>query len=246
MRRLITCVSYLLVVAFVVACWASAKPKVQVSSWSGSYASLLQRYVTPEGVRYTAWKASPEDMQALRTIATQLAETALPEDSKSRLAFYIDAYNVTVLHQVLQVFPISGVLEHDPDFFKQTIYISGQKMTLDHLENEVIRKEFKEPRIHFALNCASISCPPLLPKPYYGSNLDVELEKQTHAYLNSWQGYEEMGGKVLVSQLFEWFTPDFEAAEGSITSFIAKHRLRPLPDTELTFRAYNWNLNLAP
>jgi hypothetical protein len=230
----------------VVACGAKEKPSVEISAWCDSYGKLLQRYVTPAGVRYAAWKASADDMQALDTVATQIANTAPPADSSARLAFYIDAYNATVLHQVLAVYPIPGVLERNPDFFKQGVVIAGEKMSLDHLENEIIRKQFKEPRIHFALNCASVSCPPLLPKPYSSVEMEKTLESQTRAYLESSHGYEEAEGKVLVSQLFEWFAADFEAAEGSAAKFIVKHRQRPLPTDALTFRSYDWNLNLAP
>jgi hypothetical protein len=246
MKALLLTIGATLSLVLVVACGAKAKPSVDVSAWADSYEALLQRYVTPAGVRYTAWKASAADMAALQVVATHIAQTAVPADPTARLAFYIDAYNATVLSQVLAVFPIPGVLEHDPDFFKQSAVIAGETMSLDHLENEIIRKQFKEPRIHFALNCASVSCPPLLAKPYSSCDLDAELERQTLAYLKSSQGCEEVGGKVLVSQLFEWFAGDFEAAEGSAAKFIAKHRQQPLPSDALTFRPYDWNLNLAP
>jgi Protein of unknown function, DUF547 len=228
------------------ACSKSHAPRLEVSSWAPTYAQLLKTYVAPDGVRYAAWKASHSDLQSLDQVSALIAKTEPPADPKARLAFYIDAYNATVLHQVLSVFPINGVLEHDADFFKQPAIIAGERITLDHLENEIIRKEFHEPRIHFALNCASISCPPLLPVPYSMSDMDAVLEAQTRAYLRSTEGCEETAEGARVSQLFEWFADDFATAEGSAADFISNHRSAPLKGRELTFRPYNWNLNLAP
>jgi hypothetical protein len=216
---------------------------VSISAWQESYATLLSRYVTPAGVRYAAWKKNTEDMAALRSITDQLAQAKPPKGSKAKLAFYLDAYNAIVLHSVLAVYPITGVLEHDAEFFKRSVTLCGESITLDYLENEIIRKQFKEPRIHFALNCASVSCPPLLAKPYASSDLEMVLEAQTKSYLNSAEGSSDEG---VVSQLFEWFAVDFEKAEGSVLKFINKHRDTPLSGTSLTFRPYNWNLNQAP
>jgi hypothetical protein len=202
--------------------------------------------VTPEGVRYAAWKESADDMQALERVAAQLAQARPPEPRADRLAFCIDAYNATVLHSVLKVYPISNVLEHDSKFFKRNVTIAGKKMSLDYLENEIIRKEFQEPRIHFALNCASVSCPPLIATPYSGSDLNAVLDTQTKAYINSAEGCVAADGDLIVSQIFEWFATDFEAADGTVLKFISKHREEPAKATKLVFRPYNWNLNQAP
>lgn len=244
MKRFIQVMAFLAlmgVLALVAASGQNKASQVNIGDWQSSYAALLSRYVKPTGVRYAAWKESAADMAALTKIAEQLAQAQPPEQGK--LAFYIDAYNAIVLHRVLAVYPIAGVLEHDAEFFKRSITLTGESMSLDYLENEIIRMQFKEPRIHFALNCASVSCPPLLSKPYSSSDLETVLAAQTKAYLNSAEGCSDEG---IVSQLFEWFAADFEAAEGSVLKFINKHRGTPLTATALRFRPYNWTLNQAP
>jgi hypothetical protein len=224
-----------------------SSPKVTPEVWLPEYAALLGRYATPSGVRYAAWHSSAEDRARLRKVTEQIGQTEPPTDSGAQLAFYLNAYNAWVLQRVLDVYPIAGPLAHDAAFFKQeSITLCGKVSSLDYLENGIIRREFQEPRIHFALNCASKSCPPLRLQPYSGADLEDALEKQTRSYLASHEGCAEAGGKLVLSQLFEWFAGDFEKAEGSVLNFLRNHRLPEPTATEITFRPYDWNLNKAP
>lgn len=212
--------------------------------WRTPYAALLTKYTQPNGVRYAAWKATKEDIEAISAVTKAIGETTIPADKTASLAFYLDAYNAWMLQLMLEAYPTKGPLSTDPDFFKkERIRVAGKKMSLDYLENQIIRTQYSEPRIHFALNCASRSCPPLRSTPYSAGNLEASLSEQTTAYLNDPAAVSEQDSKLVLSQIFEWFGGDFVKKSGSIPAFINGFRKEPLKATKLVFRPYDWSLN---
>ncbi len=240
---------FLLLCSFLAAMLSGCAPSVKPAStaWQASYATLLTRYVQPNGVRYAAWKASPADVAMLQQVTTTIGESAAPGDPKASLAYYLDAYNAWMLRLMLAEYPTLGPLARDPDFFKmERIRVAGKKLSLDLLENEIIRAQYHEPRVHFALNCASKSCPPLRATPYSTGDLEAALQAQATAYLNDPNAVTEAAGKLVLSQIFEWFADDFTKAAGTVPKFIAPFRTIPLTATEVTYREYDWSLNEAP
>lgn len=219
-----------------------------LSNWQAEYARLLSAYVTPEGVRYRSWKENAADLEALRKVVYAIGRHQPGKDEKERLAFYCNAYNAWVLHRALEKYPTTGVLSGgDVLFFRRNrIFIEGKKTNLQALENEIIRKEFQEPRIHFAINCASGSCPPLFAKPFTVSDLEETFTRLTKRYVESNpDGVRVKGNTVQLSEIFKWFAEDFEAA-GGVVSFINQYRSTPLPeDAEIEYMDYDWSLNEA-
>ncbi len=116
-------------------------------------------------------------------------------------------------------------------------------MSFNHLENEIIRPVFNEPRIHFALNCAAASCPPLRDEAYVGSKLDAQLTEQTKAFVNTNpHGVQVQGRSAKVSQIFNWFSGDF----GDVKQFINQYRDEALPRFgKLNYLDYDWTRNDA-
>lgn len=212
------------------------------------YAELLTRYVTPQGVRYAAWHDNPADMQKLRSVVDFYANTLPPADRDTSLAWHLNAYNAWILHNILKKYPTQGPLDGETFFFHgNRITISGQKTSFDHLEQKIIRPSFKEPRIHFALNCASASCPPLQPRPFTPATLDADLDHLTRTFINTNpQGVAPDRGTVKLSKIFDWYADDFGGKE-RILDFINHYRENPIPDqTTIQFFDYSWKLNLAP
>jgi hypothetical protein len=118
-------------------------------------------------------------------------------------------------------------------------------MSFDHLEKDIIRPKFNEPRVHFALNCASRSCPPLNREAFRGEQLGPQLESLTVAFVNSNKGVNYLPAKktAALSAIFNWYKDDFKAVGGPI-SFINKRRKEPLPDdARITYQDYDWSLN---
>ncbi len=237
--------------------------------WLVQWDALLQRYVTPQGFRYQAL-ANDADAKAKLEGVIQEIDKATPNlwSREQKLAFYINAYNAITINAVIQRWPIKSVMRV-PNFFKRKKHrVAGSLLSLDILENTVIREQFREPRIHFAVNCASTSCPPLANKAYTAENLDAMLTAQTQAYVLSSVDVSACRPQcaegncrctkqsfVKVSQIFEWFKSDFKFS-GGVRGFLARYlekggdseKATLLSNTKVRIRhsRYDWSVNAAP
>lgn len=209
------------------------------------YAELLARYATPNGVRYADWHSNQTDMENLRTVVDFYASTLPPTDRDTSLAWHLNAYNAWILHNILKKYPTKGPLDGETLFFHgNRITISGKKTSFDQLEQKVIRPTFKEPRIHFAVNCASESCPPLNTTPFTATTLDADLERLTRTFINdNPQGVVPAGNKVKLSKIFDWYAEDFGGKDQLIT-YINRYRNEPISaSAKVEFFDYSWKLN---
>ncbi len=210
-----------------------------------AYVELLASYATPEGVRYSAWHANAEDMDKLQMVVDFYANTRPPKDHDTSLAWHLNAYNAWILHNILKKYPTKGPLDGETLFFHgNRITISGKQTSFDHLEQKVIRPTFKEPRIHFALNCASESCPPLNTKPFTAAKLDTDLERLTLEFINkNPQGVVSERSGIKLSKIFEWYADDF-GGKNELVAYINRYREHPLPaNVKVEFLDYSWKLN---
>jgi Protein of unknown function, DUF547 len=221
----------------------------QFPKWIPIYNELLGKYVTNSGVKYAAWKNNAADMQAIQQVVDGIAaEKVSGLGKKEQLAFYINAYNAWILHEALAKYPTKSVKDLLFTFFTgQRIKVAGEKMSFNHLEKDIIRPKFGEPRVHCALNCASRSCPPLNREAFQADKLDAQLEKLAVAFVNSPKGVDYSAEKksAALSSIFNWYKDDFKAVGGPI-AFINKRRNAPLPnDVKITYQSYDWSLNEA-
>jgi hypothetical protein len=219
----------------------------QTPKWVETYNALLGKYVTSGGVRYAAWKSNPADTHAIQELVDGIAQEKVTGLSKKeQLAFYINAYNAWILHEAIGKYPTRSVKDLLFTFFlAQRIKVAGEDMSFNHLEKDIIRPKFGEPRVHFALNCASRSCPPLNREPFQATKLDAQLEKLAVAFVNSPKGvdYDPAKKTAALSEIFKWYNEDFKAAGGPI-AFINKRHNPPLPnDIKITYQDYDWSLN---
>lgn len=219
------------------------------ADWGQTYAQLLGKYVSPSGVRYSAWKSNAADVQAMQSVVDAIASanvSAMPR--QEQLAFYVNAYNAWILHEALAKYPTRSVKDALFTFFTgQRIKVGGESMSFNHLEKDVIRSKFGEPRVHFALNCASRSCPPLAAQPFTAGNLDSQFEKLAKAFVNSDKGVRVSadGKSAELSKVFDWYKDDFQR-EGGAVAFINKRRTSPVPaNAKITYQEYDWSLNEA-
>ncbi|MHC4938872.1 MAG: DUF547 domain-containing protein [Planctomycetota bacterium] len=150
-----------------------------------------------------------------------------------RLAYWINAYNAVVIHQVLERWPIESVGKKKAQFFYWTRYVvDGKPRSLYAIENDIIRKRFDEPRIHFALNCASTSCPRLPSEPFVPAKLENQLKRETDRFLAEHVSLE--GETLYLSKIFEWYAEDF----GPDPATWVGH-----PGKKVVYRPYDWSLN---
>jgi hypothetical protein len=188
------------------------------------YASVLSAYVSDDGlVDYAELAAHREPLDAF------LASVAYFEPDKydtwkdsDKIAFWLNAYNALTLKTVIDQYPIKpapGRSVYPADSIRQIPGVWDRKetvilqrpMTLNAIEHDVLRREFEEPRVHVALVCGALSCPPLRAEPYRGSSLDAQLDDQTRRFLSDVRNFhiDRDRGEVWVSQLFEWYAEDF-------------------------------------
>ncbi len=187
-------------------------------------------------------------------------ENAKP-DSLSRdgqLAFWINAYNAVTIDKVIKWKPkksvretfVPGVWTGTKFFTSREHTVAGQRLSQDDIEHEILRKRFKEPRIHFAVICASSGCPPLPQIAYTAENVQPRLEEETRMYLHSERGLQidYVENTMMLSKLFDWFAGDFETKSGSVTNFIKPYLdekamafLDRMP--KMSYINYDWSLN---
>jgi hypothetical protein len=233
-----------------------------VAGADDAYARLLKAHVRPGeigGIRlhlvdYRAVKSDPAYAEALAALAVARVE-ALGSDAE-REAFWINAYNLLAIKAVLDQYPTASIKDGGSLFlpiWKRSIgAVGGTPYSLDAIEHRILRKTFREPRVHFALVCASLSCPDLRPEPFVAARLDAQLDGQTAAFLsNPAKGLAAGadGRTARVSSIFKWFAGDFESSGGVATFIRAKAAadvaatIRTLTDAGLSYLEYDWSLN---
>ena len=214
------------------------------ADWQADYARLLKKYVAPGGVKYAEWKGNAADVKSLQDVVDGIAAApASTAKSREQLAFHINAYNAWILHEAVEKYPTKSVRDALFTFFlTNRISVAGVKMSFNRLEKDIIRPRFGEPRIHFALNCASRSCPPLRNEPYDAGKLDAQLDEQTSAYVNSEIGVKPQGDGAALSKIFDWYKEDF-GGDAGVLAFLKKYRSGKSDFKKISYQDYDWGLN---
>lgn len=215
---------------------------------------VLQKYVDSQGrVNYAGLKSNPGTLESYLDL---LAVNA-PSDKatfQTGLAFWINAYNALTIKGVLDHYPVTSVrkIKLFNGFFSRIKFqVGGRSYTLDNIEHDIIRYEFGDPRIHFALVCASLGCPILENRVFVAETLEERLDKATANFINNPEKVRlNRENRVLyLSQIFEWYTEDFEDTHDNVINFVAEY----LPEADATFLKaqeiqiqylqYDWRLN---
>jgi hypothetical protein len=210
------------------------------------WTTLLHHYYDPaRGMNYAALKA--HDAVTLENLRQSLGKVdANALDPKERLAYWINVYNINTVATIVEAYPVKSIkdLSTDPLIFtvfkKKRVPYRGELLSLDDVENDKIRGAFHDPRIHFAINCAAKSCPPLRMEAYTGETLDAQLDEQTRNFLVS---HTLIGGtSVYITKIMDWFGDDF----GNKAAFLHQYGIT-LPASDLSFKYldYDWSLNDA-
>lgn len=212
--------------------------------------AVLQEFVDDSGfVDYAGLKANPSELQAY---VTELAQES-PDNAPGRflsmddeLAYWINAYNALTLKNVIRYYPIKSVRDAKSlygFFLRDTHVVGGKKMTLNTIEHKIIRKRFKEPRIHFAVNCASIGCPRLERGAFRAETLDADLDRLTREFVDSAKHVRVEGDTLWVSKILDWYGKDF----GDVSTYLARYatpeKAKQMKNKSLRFIEYDWSLN---
>lgn len=234
-----------------------------------AYSGLLQRHVewTRQGrasaVDYAGLQSERGRLQAVLVEFSTVSQSEFDAwNARQQQAFLINAYNAYTLELVLGRYPALKSIKDLGGLFsspwKQKFFrLLGEPRSLDWIEHEMLRPRYRDPRIHFAINCASVGCPALRPEPYRAEMLDVQLDDGQRRFLGdrSRNRFEATSGVLSLSPIFKWFGEDFEAqAGGSLRAWLAaranqlaedepaRQRLRA-GEFRIEFGDYDWSLN---
>ncbi len=205
-----------------------------------AFDALLRKHVSSSGnVSYSGLKS---DISKLDAYIANLSANPV-KDSWSRnekLAYWINAYNANTIKLIVDNYPVAKItdLEGGKPWDKKWIKLGSKTYSLNNIENDIIRPQFNEPRIHFAVNCAAKSCPTLMNKAWLPNNLESDFTKMTTAFVNNSNYNDISSGGATISKIFEWYGEDF----GDVKAFINKYSNTKV-NGPIKFQEYDWSLN---
>ena len=215
------------------------------------YSELLKKYVSNGKVDYAGFKTEEAKLDRYLKILEKTEPEKLSRNEQ--FAFYTNTYNAWTIKLILSGYPgvtsikDLGTLLKSP-WKKKIVRIDGGVISLDHVEHEILRPLYKDPRVHFAINCAAKSCPPLRPEPFNGNILNQQLDDSTRSFINDPKSFRLEDNKLYVSRIFKWFAEDFN--EDIIGFFLKyttgnlKKKLEANTDRiKVKYLPYDWSLN---
>ncbi len=220
-------------------------------------AEVLQTHVSVDGrVDYAALNQNPQKLLEYLDAAAAIDEAAFRTwDKKQQIAYLINLYNAQTIQLILEHYPVQSIRDIGSLFMgpwdQEVVPLFGRRVSLDYVEHVILRKQYREPRIHFALVCAAKGCPPLRREPYTAGNLEAQLEDQGRLFLATPQKNRVDTDKKIVylSPIFKWFRKDFQAQHENILDFIKPY----LPADavaaiaaekyDVKYTDYDWTLN---
>lgn len=206
---------------------------------SGDLNNFFSQVVEGKNVNYK--KVKNEFSKELSGFITQINSNIGNTPSAENLANYINLYNLLVINQITSNYPLNSPNEV-PGFFDQTKFsVNGKEITLNELENEIIRPTYNDARVHFALVCGAKGCPPIQSFAYDQASIDTQLNLVTKAALNDANFIKEKENTHDVSEIFRWYAVDFGNSEKNIVKFINQYREKPI--AKISYYPYDWTLN---
>lgn len=215
------------------------------------FGALLAKHVRDGVVDYAGFKADEARLDQYLSTLEKVDPESL--DRNEQFAFYINAYNAWTIKLILTGYPGLKSIKDLGSIFqspwkKELVRLNGKTLTLDDIEHKILRPTFKDPRVHFAINCAAKSCPPLVSEPFRGGTLDSQLDKATRAFVNASLSYRLEGDTLWVSSIFKWFAGDFNDDPAGFYRTYAKAELKKQLDEKgdrikVKFLDYDWSLN---
>ncbi len=207
--------------------------------------SFFKKYVKDGKVAYSTLKNNQSQLTPL----ISYIGNATPEDwaTNQKKAFYINAYNLLVISSVVELYPIKSPLDSKGFFDEKKHKVAEESLTLNQIENEKLRQEYEDARIHFVLVCAAVGCPKLMSYAYKPSNIEDLLEKRTKETLNDpyFIRISKKNGKLLVSEIFKWYKGDFLKTHNTVKEYVERYLISSsdLSSYKLGYYAYDWTIN---
>lgn len=216
-------------------------------SQTSTFNDLLQKHVDAKGnVNYKAFKKDEGTLDSYLSSLEKKNTTSFASD-KAEMAFWINVYNAYTIKIILSNYPlksITDIKEGGKTAWKiPFVKAGGKTYTLDHVEHEILRKKFKDPRIHVGVNCASGSCPKLANFAFTAENVDSKLESLMKDFVNDTTRNKLKKNSIQISEIFNWFKGDF-TANGSVIDYLNKYAdVAISKKAKIKYLPYDWSLN---
>ena len=221
-----------------------------------TFNEVLNSYVNNAGrVDYNSIRENPFALQPFLDFVALVSPQSNPElfptiDEKK--AFWINTYNGLMIQTVIENPEISSVKEIGWGygvFWRKKFKVGGELLTLNHIEHKILRRQYQDPRIHFAINCASNSCPPIGHRIVTGVNLDQQLNEKTRDFINNPANVKVDHKKktIVLSKIFKWYRKDFESGGTTLLEFLNQYREETINSSnyKIKFQDYDWGLNAS-
>jgi hypothetical protein len=241
--------------------WAANDPASAVRVDHAHWDRFLKKYVVmnhPSGinrVRYSSVTA--DDRKALDAYVQQLQQVEVTRLNRSgQKAYWINLYNALTVKVVLDHYPVKSIrdIKISPGVFSggpwgaKLLTIQGQAVSLNDIEHRILRPLWKDNRVHYAVNCASLGCPNLQPEAYTPENTETLLEKGAREYVNHPRGVRQEGDRLQLSSIYDWFQADFDGSEEGLLRHLQRYANSDLAGRLKEFRGkisydYDWRIN---
>ncbi|MEM9062248.1 MAG: DUF547 domain-containing protein [Pseudomonadota bacterium] len=243
--------------------WTAHDPNSKVAVDHSAWDGVLARHLKPaaKGVAlfdYTGLKGSPEAAQLDGYLDALAATPVSSLNRDEQFAYWANLYNALTVKVVIDNLPVASIRDIDisPGLFgagpwdKTLITVEGEELTLNDIEHRILRPIWNDPRVHYAVNCASIGCPNLKATAWTADTLDKDLNVAARGYINDPRGVSVADGKIVVSRIFDWFIEDFGGSEAGVIAHLGRFAE---PDLKakieqiggLSSTGYDWSLNAA-
>lgn len=224
-----------------------------------SFNSVLQSFSNDNGtIDYTSIRHDPYNLDKFITFINNVSPENHPDlfSEDDAKAYWINVYNALVIKTIIENPNVSSIKEISwgmGAFWRNKFVVGGQKITLNHIEHKILQDKYKDPRIHFAINCASNSCPPIGNRIIAGNDLDEQLEEKTHNFINDPSNvrFDHTNKEIHLSRIFKWYKKDFLQNHKNLLSYIfdylddisAKQRTNIVNTYKIVYNKYDWSLN---
>lgn len=224
-----------------------------------AFSKILKSIIRQDqtGLNRVDYRKLKQHKPALNAYVHKLSQVKVRQlGAKAQFSYWANLYNALTLQVVMEAYPVATIRDIDisPGLFsngpwgKKLIKVEGLSLSLDDIEHEILRKVFKDPRVHYAVNCASVGCPNLQKEAFVSARLNAQLDQAAKDYINSDRGVRIMRGKVALSKIYSWFQRDFGGSEEGVRRHISRYlttekavKLRTIGSIDNYF--YDWSLN---
>ncbi len=225
---------------------------------NSAFAAVLETYLSapPDGVtRFAYGDVTEADHQTLKGYIQSLeAVDVATLNRDEQYAYWANLYNAVTLDVVLDAYPVDSIRQIKDGFFsagpwgRAVVTVKGVALSLDNIEHDIMREVWDDPRVHYAVNCASIGCPNLYAEPFTGATLDATLDRNARAYINHPRGARVVNGRLRASSIYRWYKSDFGRGDLGVINHMRQYAepdlIKDLKGiTEIYTTSYDWSLN---